>query len=276
VGAGDIAGCDDSGDEETARLLDSIEGTIFTAGDNAYPDGSPGQFADCYGPSWGRHKARTRPAPGNHDYHTAGAAAYFQYFGANAGEAGKGYYSYELGPWHLIVLNSNCGAIGGCDAGSPQMDWLLADLAAHPAGCTLAYWHHPVVTLGPHLDDEAGILPLWQALHDGGVDIVVNGHEHNYQRYAPLGRDARSTDAAGMRLFVVGTGGRDLTLAEAERVAANAGLEAWADGAGDGRSKEHTGANGVIKFTLGDGTYRWEFVPVEGSEFRDSGEGECH
>ena len=143
VGAGDIANCGHSNDEATAKLLDSIPGTVFTTGDNVYPDGTAAQFADCYAPTWGRHKDRTRPAPGNHDYHTAGAAGYFNYFGAAAGDPGKGYYSYNLGAWHIISLNSEVTS-------SAQEQWLRADLAANNSRCTLAYWHHPRFSSGQH------------------------------------------------------------------------------------------------------------------------------
>lgn len=150
VGAGDIAVCNSPRDEATADLLDRIPGTVFTLGDNAYPSGSANDFLRCYEPSWGRHKARTRPAPGNHDYETPGAAAYFAYFGAAAGDPSKGYYSYDLGTWHIVILNSNCREVGGCHRGSPQEQWLRADLAAHPARCTLAYWHHAYFSSGYH------------------------------------------------------------------------------------------------------------------------------
>ncbi|MCH7718695.1 MAG: metallophosphoesterase, partial [Chloroflexi bacterium] len=143
VGAGDIASCASSGDEATADLLDGIAGTVVTFGDNAYQSGTESEFADCYEPTWGRHKARTRPAPGNHDYITPGASGYFEYFGAAAGDPSKGYYSYDLGAWHVIAINSNCSQVGGCDAGSPQEQWLRADLAESPTSCTVAYWHHP-------------------------------------------------------------------------------------------------------------------------------------
>jgi hypothetical protein len=141
VGAGDIADCGATQDEATAKLLDSIDGTVFTAGDNAYSSGTAAQFRDCYEPTWGRHKARTRPAPGNHDYYTSGAAAYYSYFGDNAGLAGRGYYSYDLGAWHIVSLNSEIDA----SATSVQAQWLRDDLAAHASTCTLAYWHKPII-----------------------------------------------------------------------------------------------------------------------------------
>lgn len=155
VGAGDIVTCRGTDDEATAALLDAIGGTVFTAGDSVYSDGTSEEFANCYEPSWGRHKARTRPAVGNHEYHTPGAAGYFAYFGEAAGDPSKGYYSYDLGAWHIVVINSNCDEIGGCEPGSPQEQWLRADLAAHPTACTLAYWHHPLFSSGQHGSDTA-------------------------------------------------------------------------------------------------------------------------
>ena len=148
LAAGDIASCGSNGDEQTANLLDDQAGTVITLGDNAYDSGSTSEYANCYDPTWGRAKARTHPAPGNHEYNTAGATGYYGYFGAAAGDPETGYYSYDLGSWHLIALNSNCSAIGGCGAGSPQEQWLRADLAAHPTDCTLAYWHHPRFSSG--------------------------------------------------------------------------------------------------------------------------------
>lgn len=279
VGAGDIAACgsdeDELGDERVAALLDGIAGTVFTLGDNAYPDGTAGQFESCYEPSWGRHRARTRPAPGNHDYNTSDATPYYEYFGPNAGDAGKGYYSFDIGAWHAISLNSNCSEIdGGCGPGSPQQTWLEADLKAHPNACTIAYWHHPVLTIGPHDNDEE-TLPLWQTLYDHGTDIVLSGHEHNYQRYAPLDRDAAAVDAdEGIRFFVVGTGGVGLTDASSSRVNDNPGLEAWGDNPGDGDS--HDASLGVLNLSLYDAAYEWQFVPAEGGTFTDSGRGTCH
>jgi hypothetical protein len=180
VAVGDIASCSSDGDEATAALLDGLSGTIATLGDHAYRSGTPQEFADCYDPSWGRHKDRTRPAPGNHDYETSGAAGYFDYFGAAAGEPGKGYYSYDLGTWHIVVLNSNCSQVGGCGEGTPQEQWLREDLAAHPATCTLAYWHHPLFSSGTEHGGNESMQPVWQALYDAGADVVLAGHEHNY------------------------------------------------------------------------------------------------
>lgn len=258
VGAGDIADCGSNGDEATAALLDGIDGTVFTAGDNAYEDGSAANFSQCYAGSWGRHKARTRPSPGNHDYRTSGAADYYAYFGARSGDAGKGYYSYDLGDWHIISLNSNISM----SAGSAQEAWLRADLAASPLTCTLAYWHHPRFSSGTQHGSESAAEPLWQALYDAGAEVVVSGHEHNYERFAPQQPDGTADGATGIREFVVGTGGtghyNDL-------------------GTQLPNSELFNGTTfGVLKLTLAPGTYSWNFVPVAGETFTDSGSGSCH
>src|SRR6059058_1114760 len=202
VGAGDIGDCKRNGDSLTANLLDAIPGTVFALGDNAYPSGSSSDFANCYGPTWGRHKARTRPVPGNHDYNTAGAAGYFGYFGAAAGESGKGYYSFNLGAWHIIALNSDLPM----DAGSTQEQWLRADLAAHPAACTLAYWHHPLFS-----SSTVAVLgaarATWQDLYDAGAELVLNGHHHDYERFAPQNPAGEVDQVHGIQEIVAGTGG---------------------------------------------------------------------
>ena len=162
VGAGDIASCDDlSGARATAALLRRIPGTIFALGDLAYSDGTQRDFSECYGPTWGVFRSRTRPAPGNHEYHTQNAAAYFEYFGAAAGDPRAGYYSYELGAWHVVVLNSNCKEIGGCGAGSPQERWLRSDLVSHPSHCTVAYWHSPLFSSGGTHGNDSAMKPIW-------------------------------------------------------------------------------------------------------------------
>jgi 3',5'-cyclic AMP phosphodiesterase CpdA len=259
VGAGDIVTCGGRG-EATAKLLDKIPGTVFTLGDNVYPDGTTAQFRDCYARSWGRHTARTRPAAGNHDYHTAGAAGYFTYFGAAAGDPRKGYYSYALGAWHIVVLNSNCAAVGGCAAGSPQVKWLQADLAAHPARCTLAMAHHPRFSSGNH-GSIKGMHDLWQTLYDAGVDVFLAGHDHSYERFAPQDPQGRADAKRGIREFVVGTGGRGLDTGTTR--AANSQVF---------DAKTH----GVLKLTLHPTSYEWQFVPVAGQTFTDAGSGACH
>ena len=206
VAAGDIAD-GTNGDEQTAALVDTLPGTVAALGDLAYENGSASEFATYYEPTWGRFKARTRPAAGNHEYGTANAAGYFGYWGAVAGQPTQGWYSYELGAWHVIVLNSNCPFVGGCHAGSPQETWLRADLAAHPTRCTLAYWHHPRFSTGV-VGDSPDIRPLFQALYDANADVLLVAHAHNYQRWSPLNPTGAADAARGIRQFVVGTGGR--------------------------------------------------------------------
>ena len=261
VGAGDIADCTDlSGAEATAKLLEKIPGTVMAVGDLAYPDGNPENFA-CYDKTWGRVKNRTRPAPGNHEFHSAGATYYFQYFGAAAGESNKGYYSYELGAWHIVVLNSECVEVGGCDAASPQGKWLREDLAAHPVACTLAYFHKPLFSSGGKHGDDLTIRPLWDALYAANADFIVSGHDHDYERFAPQTPDAQPDPARGIREFVAGTGGKNHRPFGAQ----NANSEI--------RDAE---AFGVLKLTLLPGSYTWQFVPEAGKTFTDSGQGACH
>ena len=260
VGAGDIGQCGSDGDEDTATLLDGIPGTVFTAGDNAYENGTAEQFRECYEPSWGRHRGRTRPAPGNHDWETADLAGYFEYFGdAAKGPGGSSWYSYDLGTWHVIVLDSMCAKVGGCEPASPQGQWLAADLAASDAVCTLAIFHHPRFTSGEHGNTDA-MDSFWRPLYAAGVDVVVNGHDHDYERFAPQDPDGRVDGARGIREFVVGTGGAPLR--DFIGVAPNS---EWRVALG----------HGVIAFTLHDGTYSWQFT-VAGNDFRDNGVSPCH
>ena len=210
VGAGDIASCDDlAGAYATAKLIEKMPGTVFVAGDLAYPNGSDEDFAKCYQPTWGRFKDRTRPAPGNHEYHSDGASGYNRYFGAAAGDPTKGYYSYDLGAWHILALNSECDQVGGCDAASPQGKWLAQDLAQHPAGCTLAYFHKPLFSSGGSHGNDPLMKPLWDALYHAGADVVINGHDHNYERFAPQDPDGKLDTVHGIREFVVGSGGKN-------------------------------------------------------------------
>jgi hypothetical protein len=256
VGAGDIGDCSGDDDEATAVLLDGIPGTVFTTGDNAYPDGTLSDFMNCYEPTWGRHKARTYPSPGNHDYSTEGATGYFNYFGPAAGEPDKGYYSYDLGSWHIIVLNSEIRV----SAGSEQEQWLRADLAAHPVACTLAYWHKPRFSSGDLHGSNVRMQPLWQALYDYGADVVLAGHEHNYERFAPQDPQGAADPVRGIRQFVVGTGGRSLH--PITNPIANSEVH-------------NAGTYGVLKLVLHSGSYSWEFVPEEGEVFTDSGTAPC-
>ena len=262
VGAGDIAACTSAGDEATASLLDGIGGTVFTLGDNVYEKGTSSEFANCYEPSWGRHKTRTYPALGNHEYETPGASGYFGYFGAAAGDPTKGYYSYDLGSWHVVVLNSNCEQVGGCGTGSPQERWLREDLKAHPAACTAAYFHHPrFSSYGSYTNVSMG--PFWEALYDMGADVVLSGHSHTYERFAAQDPDGQADPAQGIRQFVVGTGGKSL---HSFGTTVRANSEVRIDD-----------TYGVLKLTLHAGGYDWEFVPVDGGTLSsDSGADRCH
>ena len=253
VGAGDIAQCDNNS-QATARLLDTIGGTVFTLGDNAYAHGSRENFSDCYEPTWGRHKGRTRPAPGNHEYETPGAGPYFEYFGPNAGPAGLGYYSFDVGSWHAISLNSNVST----GSTSTQAAWLRAELANHPPSrCTVAYWHHPLFSSGPN-GDQAHMRDIWRILYEAGVDLVLSGHDHLYERFAPQDPDGRPDPARGIRQITAGTGGAAL----------------YPSGAPRPNSEVRISAFGVLKLTLASSGYDWEFVPVSGA--RDAGVGTCH
>jgi hypothetical protein len=258
--AGDIADCDSDGDEATAALLDARpNGTVLTLGDTVYDNGTAAEFAACYDPSWGRHKARTRPAVGNHEYGTAGAGPYFDYFGAAAGERGKGWYSFDLGAWHVVVLNSNCAEVG-CGVGSEQEEWLRADLAAHPASCTLAAWHHPRFSSGSEHGNQPQVQPLYQALYEAGADLLLTGHDHHYERFAPLLPWAGWDDVHGVRQFVVGTGGKSLRPIGVVRL---------------GSEARDASTDGILQLTLHGSGYAWEFVPEAGGTFADTGSDEC-
>ena len=260
VGAGDIGDCKSDADSATAALLDDIPGTVFALGDNAYPDGSKAAYKDCYDPTWGRHKARTRPIPGNHDYHTKGAAGYFDYFGDAAVNAdGDPWYSYDLGEWHIIALDSECEETNACVPNSPQGRWLRADLAASQAKCTLAMWHVPRFSSGFHGNDN-DLDGFWKILYDAGADVIVNGHDHDYERFAPQNPDGVEDRVKGIREFVAGTGGT--TLRPFEKLAANSELRV-------------ANIYGVLKFTLHPSTYEWQFIPTTG-DFSDSGGAHCH
>jgi acid phosphatase type 7 len=261
VGAGDIASCSSTGDEATANLLDGISGTVFTAGDNVYDNGTTTEFNNCYDPTWGRHKARTKPSAGNHDYNTPGATGYYGYFGAAAGDPTKGYYSYDIGSWHVVAINSNCAAIGGCHAGSAQEQWLRQDLMASNQPCTIAYWHHPRFTSGANHSPSTFMTPIWQALYDFNADVVVAGHNHQYERFAPQTANGTLDTVRGIREFVVGTGGRShynfATIQPNSEV-------------------RNSDTYGVIKLTLHANGYDWQFVPEAGKTFTDSGSNNCH
>ncbi|RPJ27481.1 MAG: DNRLRE domain-containing protein [Chloroflexi bacterium] len=251
VGAGDISDCGNDNDELTAQLLDAIPGTVFTTGDNVYNSGTSEQFANCYEPTWGRHKDRTRPVPGNHDYRTEGAAGYFQYFN-NV----PSYYAYDLGGWRIYALNSEIDV----SETSEQVIWLQSDLAANPRQCVLAYWHQPRWSSGDNHGSDRKYQTVWQIFYEASAELVLNGHEHSYERFAPMNA-AGEIDPLGLREFVVGMGGRDHydfgTILPASEVQDNTSY-------------------GVLKLVLRPTGYDWEFVPAAGSTFTDSGSADCH
>jgi hypothetical protein len=264
AGAGDISSCDNEGDSITAGLIDRVvaENTtaiVYTTGDNVYPDGTPEEFAQCYQPTWGRHKDRTFPSPGNHDYITEGASGYFGYFGEAAGEPEKGFYAYTAGDWQVISLNSNCGEVG-CSAGSPQERWLREQLEVSNASCTLAYWHHPLFSSGSHGGDASG-RDLFAALYEAGAEVVATGHDHNYERFAPQDPVGMSDPVAGVTQFVVGTGGT--------------GNRAVDEPAPNSEAL-YTDSFGILKFSLYSEGYEWEYITEAGSTFDDRGSAACH
>jgi acid phosphatase type 7 len=259
VGAGDIGRCDDRSDTKTARLLGKIPGTVFTLGDHAYPDGTRGQFRNCYDPTWGKYKKRTRPSVGNHDYHTAGAKPYFNYFRWRAGRP-TGYYSYDRGDWHIVALNSNCEEVGGCEWKSAQGRWLRRDLARHRARCTLAYFHHPLYASGIG-EDNPEVKPFWYILYSHHADVILNGHAHRYERFARIKPSGERSSARGIRQFIVGTGG---ARGEPQHGPDEPRVQA-----------KKVGAPGVLKLELGSGFYHWRFVPVAGRHYTDSGRARC-
>ncbi len=191
----------------------------------------------------------------------AGAAPYFRYFGQVAGDSERGYYDYRLAAWHVVVLNSNCEEVGGCAAGSPQERWLRATLATQPTACTLAYMHHPRFSSGSEHGSDPTLQPLWQALYDAGADLVLAGHDHHYERFAPKDPGGRLDPARGLRSFVVGTGGNELR-----------GLGALESGS----ELRQTELHGILKLTLDPGSYSWEFIPEAGRTFQDTGSDRCH
>ena len=258
--AGDIGNCDLTAPSAVAALGAAQPGVIAVAGDVAARDGSAEDYARCVEPAWGSVKARMRPAPGNHDYGTGNAEAYFDYFGDAAGPRGEGWYSYNLGPWHIVALNSNCALIeGGCGTDSPEYVWLKANLAANPRPCTLAYWHHPRFTSGLH-GSNASMSPIWTLLETSGVDVVVNGHDQHYERFAPLDADG-GIDPAGIRLFIAGTGGADLFPVLS---------------AAPGSEVRNVASHGLLRFDLEATGYSWQFLAADGPAFTDSGHGSCH
>lgn len=256
VGAGDIANCDIIGGHlETANVLDSIPGTVFTMGDHAYPSGSKKSFEECYEQSWGRHKERTRPSPGNHDMRTRNGLPYYNYFGENAGPKRLGYYSYNLGEWHIISLNSDISV----RRRSKQYKWLQQDLEENQATCMLAYWHVPTFSSGGH-GNHREMLDAWRLLYDSGADVIVGGHDHSYERFAPQDPNGKADPERGIRQFVVGTGGAGVY--RFNEPVENSEVRQWQ-------------SYGVIKFTLYPDRYDWEFVTAKGKPFEDKGSAGC-
>jgi hypothetical protein len=291
IGAGDIAECKPNVAhpwwvEKTAAVIDTTSGTVFTVGDNAYSDEGPGNggtttaYQNCYDPFWGKLKKRTRPTPGNHEFqeypHDTTADGYFGYFGVAAHTKPFGWYSYDVGSWHIIVLNSNFEISEAAGRNIPlaaQLAWLDSDLAAHPATCTLAMWHHPRFSSGVVHGNDTLMKPLWQHLYDAGADVILVGHEHNYERFAPQTPDGVADPTRGIREFVVGTGGGGYDTLDVNKV-------------GQGNSEVGSVDHGLLKLTLLPGSYKWQFVPVGYTlpvdqtppqySHTDSGTASCH
>jgi len=262
LAAGDIAQCRrseyaETGAEATARLIERFPGTVLALGDLAYPNGGQREFRDCYDPTWGRFKERTRPTPGNHDHNSPNAAPYYAYWGDQAGVAGQGFYSFELGAWHVVALNSSL--VEG-PLKSKQEQWLAADLEQHPSRCALAFMHHPRFSSGGHGSDTR-LDALFRILYAHGVDVILGGHDHDYERFARLDPDGRRDEQRGIRQFVVGTGGAGLT------------PFLWIRAYSQTRIN---GVHGVLRMTLSSSSYRWEFLSAAGSKVLDAGESNCH
>jgi acid phosphatase type 7 len=251
VGAGDISRCDNNNDEATAKLLDGISGIVFTTGDNVYENGTGAEFTNCYGPTWGRHMSRTKPVPGNHEYGTSGAAGYFNYFGNP-----PKYYAYNVGDWRVYALNSEIDT----SSTSEQLQWLKQDLAANPRKCVLAYWHQPRWSSGSEHGNNSNVQSLWQVLYYARAELVINGHEHNYEKLAPMNARGQAV-SEGLREIVVGTGG-----------ASHSGFGSILS-ASRARNDD---TYGVLKLILKSDGYSWKFIPVAGKTFADSGGTRCH
>jgi calcineurin-like phosphoesterase family protein len=257
-GAGMVAACHMKATSDLLLEVDPV--AVLTLGDNQYEIGTLSEFQQSFDPTWGRLRSVIHPAIGNHEYGTPGASGYFVYFGTAAGDPGKGYYSYNIGTWHIIALNSNCSEVGGCGVGSPQELWLRADLAAHPAFCTLAYWHHPRFSSGRYGNNpEYGA--FWQDLYNAGADVVLVGHEHNYERFAPQDPNGLADPEHGIRQFIVGTGGKNFS--QFVTVQPNSEVR-------------NSDTFGVLVMTLHPKSYDWRFIPETEKRFTDSGSASCH
>jgi hypothetical protein len=260
LAAGDIADCASDGDETTAALLGQLNGTILAIGDTVYGTPDLADYEQCYAPSWGVYKDRTRPTTGNHEYTVAGAAGYFSYFAAQAGAPGQGYYAFDLGNnWRAYAINSNCAAIGGCGVGSAEYTWLQNDLVAHSSMNVLAYWHHPRYSSGAHGSNTV-MDPIWDLLARSGAELVLSGHDHDYERFTPIGT-SNTADARGIRQFVVGTGGKSH----------------YPLGVPLATSQARNGSTfGLLKLALYTDHYTWQFVPQAGKTYTDSGSTPVH
>lgn len=260
--AGDIADCrklpaQKSGAAATAELIlrqPESQAPVLTLGDNTYPNGAPAEFTDCYAPTWGQFKDRTYPAPGNHDYYTPGAKGYFEYFAAAAGPHQRGYYRFVLGAWQVYSLNSYLKP----EQHQAQLAWLQQELAANPARCILAYWHHPMFSSGGH-GNSPRMKQAWQLLQAAGADLVLTGHDHTYERFAPQDADGRAVES-GIMQFVVGTGGSHLYAFG--RRAANS-------------LSGHNESHGVLKLVLKQGAYTWQYLTADGHPYKDAGSASC-
>lgn len=256
-GAGTSGNCHE---RRVAELIGRLNPAAYLVlGDVQYENGSASAFAKSYDPAFGRYLSISHPAVGNHEYRVSGAAGYFGYFGARAGDPGKGYYSFDLGAWHLIALNSECDEVS-CSRGSPQETWLREDLAAHPDRCVLAYWHVPRWSNGAEHGDSRSVRAFVDALYDAHAEVILNGHDHDYERFAPRAASGDIDRAAGIREFVVGTGGKNL-----KPVSPSSATEAYNDK-----------AYGLLSLTLAPNSYSWRFVPEAGETYSDSGSATCH
>jgi acid phosphatase type 7 len=256
LAAGDIAACT-GGSVLTAAILDSIPGQVIIPGDAAYwAEGQANPYETCYATTWGRHKSRTRPAPGNHDMQPGMFAMYRAYFGKATGDAPGAYYSFDVGDWHILALNSNIAM----NRESEQGRWIVADLAAHQNRCTLAFMHHPRFSSGPHSRNHE-VEAVFELLERGGVDVLVSGHDHIYERFAPMLANGARDDVDGVRQFIVGTGGNDLY--DIRRISRNS-------------QRRQNRVYGVLKLTLHAESYSWDYVPVASTRFRDTGSARCH
>ncbi|MDF3036156.1 MAG: alkaline phosphatase [Paucimonas sp.] len=263
--AGDIADCrkslpEKSGAARTAVLVEKMlasdaDAVVLTLGDLTYPRGLLAEFEGCYEPTWGRFKHRTFPSPGNHEYYTPGAAGYYQYFGETAGPLRRGYYSFNLGTWHIVSLNSNLKA----ERYAEQLEWLANDLAQHPSRCTLAYWHHPYFSSGGH-GNHPFMSQVWRTLESAGAEVVLSGHDHDYERFAPQNAEGIKNEQHGMRQFVVGTGGAHLTRFVFRKPNSEAASNS---------------VYGVLRMVLKENSYEWEFVSIDGAVL-DKDAALCH